>query len=136
MTETGTSTLGLRRILVTTGAAVVAAVVANLVLWLIGLALGGSFEVSDGAGGTETVAPGGVLVMTILPLTVGLLVAGLMAPKVPAVIRPAQIIGSIAALGTIAMTVTAGFDTVSTVLLSLMHVVLVPVLVYALERMR
>lgn len=105
-------------------------------LWLIGLALGGSFEVSDGAGGTETVAPGGVLVMTIFPLTIGLLVAGLIALKVPAIIRPAQIIGSIAALGTIAMTVTAGFDTVSTVLLSLMHVVLVPVLVYALERMR
>lgn len=134
--ETTDSTLTVRRIGLITATAVGTALAANLLLWVIGLLLGGSFEAPDGSGGTESVAPGGAIILTIVPLTLGLLIAGLIARKAPAVIRIAQVIGSLAALGTIAMTVAAGFDTVSTVTLSLMHVVLVPVLVYALERMR
>lgn len=138
MTEAQAPTTGLtvRRIGIITATAVGSALITNVLLWLVGLLLGGTFEAPDGSGGTDSAAPGGVIVMTVLPLAVGLLVAGLIATRWSPVIRVAQVIGSIAALGTIFATVAAGFDTVSMVMLSLMHVVLVPVLVYALERMR
>ncbi|MFE1594396.1 DUF6069 family protein [Nocardia sp. NPDC058705] len=116
------------------GAAVVAVVV-NLIIWAIGAAAGGSFEVTM-EGKTESVAPGGVILMSTVPVLIGLTVAVLVSYLWTGVLRTAAVVGSVLALGTIVMTVDADFDTASTIALSLMHVALVPVLVIALEGVR
>ncbi|SNT35326.1 DUF6069 family protein [Rhodococcoides kyotonense] len=111
---------------------VIVALVLNLVLWLVGLAAGGSFELTDG-GQSMSVAPGGVVILTLVPMVVGMGVAALISLRWLGVVRVAQVVGVIAPLGTIAMTVSADFDTVSTVTLALMHVVIAAVVFVGLE---
>ncbi|NGP08649.1 hypothetical protein G6038_24875 [Rhodococcus sp. 14C212] len=114
---------------------VVVALVANVALWLVGLAAGGSFEVTNG-GTVESAAPGGVLVMTVVPLTVGMGLAALLSLRWFGIVRVAEVVGAVAALGTIASTIVADFDTPSTITLALMHVVIALVVVGGLEAMR
>lgn len=114
---------------------VLAALAVNLVLWLIGLGAGGSFELTEG-GETMAVAPGGVVTLTVVPMVVGLGLAALISLRWLGVIRLAQIVGVIAPLATIAMTVAADLDTVSTVTLALMHVVIAIVVFVGLEALR
>ena len=85
------------------------ALVANLILWLIGLASGGSFEMTD-QGKVASVAPGGVITLTVVPLLVGLSLAMLISLKWEPIIRIAQVVGAVFALGTIALTIAADFD--------------------------
>lgn len=66
-----------------------AALVGNLVLWLVGLAAGGSFELTD-AGETMAVAPGGVVTLTVVPVVVGMGLAALISLRCLAVIRIAS----------------------------------------------
>ncbi|WP_336086411.1 DUF6069 family protein [Nocardia sp. SSK8] len=114
---------------------VVAAVVLNLIVWGIGAAAGGSFLVTDGDTVTD-VAPGGVVIMSAVPLLIGLTAAVLVSHLWTGVLRVAEVVGSVLSVATIALTVAADFDTASTVALSVMHVVLVPVIVVALEGVR
>ena len=116
-------------------AAVVVALVTNLVLWAVGLAAGGSFEHTD-AGRTVGSAPGGVVLMTVLPLTVGLALAAVLTLWWNGFARIAQVVGALLPLATIQGTITADFDTPSTVALVLMHVVIAVVVVVALDMLR
>lgn len=120
---------------VVVAAAVAGALVVNLVLWLIGLAAGGSFEHTD-AGATVSAAPGGVILMTVVPLGVGLTVAVLLGMWWRGFVRIAQVVGALLPLATITGTLSADFDTASTVTLTLMHVVIAAVAVVALEKVR
>src|SRR3546814_18127868 len=52
------------------GVGVVAAVAFNTAIWAVGALAGGSFELTDG-GKVPTVAPGGVLGFTAVPLLLG-----------------------------------------------------------------
>ncbi|WP_280402138.1 DUF6069 family protein [Nocardia carnea] len=115
--------------------AIAAALLANLVVWLIGAAAGGTFEMTD-AGQVKSVAPGGIIVMTVVPMLIGLGAAVLLSYKWIGVLRPAAVIGSVIAVATIAMTVSADFDTASTIALSVTHLTLVPALVVATEGLR
>jgi len=115
--------------------AVVAGVVINVVLWLIGVALGGSFELTEN-GETFGVAPGGVLFLSTAPMAIGMTLAALISYKWIGVLRVAAVIGSLLTLGTLARTWASDFDTPSMIALTLMHVVLVPVLVFATEGLR
>ncbi|WP_067862739.1 DUF6069 family protein [Nocardia shimofusensis] len=115
--------------------AIGAALVANLVVWLIGAAAGGTFEMTD-AGRVQSVAPGGIIVMTVVPMLIGLGAAVLLFYKWIGVLRVAAVIGSALAVATIGMTVSADFDTVSTIALSITHLTLVPALVVATEGLR
>ena len=74
--------------------------------------------------------------MTVVPLLVGLSVAMLITLKWEPIIRIAQIVGAVVALGTIALTIAADFDAASTVMLALMHVVVAAGVVVALEAVR
>ena len=116
------------------GAAAVA-VVLNLIVWAIGAAAGGSFIMTD-QGKASSVAPGGVIMMSAVPLLIGLTVAVLVSYKWTGVLRIAAVVGSVLSLATIALTVSTDFDTASTIALSVMHVVLVPIMVIALEGVR
>lgn len=111
------------------------ALLANLVVWLIGAAAGGTFEVTD-AGQVQSVAPGGIVIMTVVPMLIGLGAAVLLSYKWVGVLRLAAVIGSLIAVATIAMTVSADFDTASTIALSITHLTLVPALVVAAEGLR
>ncbi|NKY35678.1 hypothetical protein HGA13_21760 [Nocardia speluncae] len=115
--------------------AIGAALLANLVVWLIGAAAGGTFEMVD-AGQVQSVAPGGIVMMTVVPMLIGLGAAVLLSYKWVGVLRLAAVIGSVIAVATIAMTVSAGFDTASTIALSITHLTLVPALVIATEGVR
>nr|WP_296773922.1 DUF6069 family protein [Rhodococcus sp. (in: high G+C Gram-positive bacteria)] len=110
------------------------ALVVNLVLWLIGLAAGATFELTD-AGTTMAVAPGGVVMLTVVPMMVGMGIAALVSLRWLPIVRIAQVIGFVAPLATIAMTVAADFDAASTAALSLMHVVIAVVVPAGLEAM-
>ncbi|WP_343930606.1 DUF6069 family protein [Tsukamurella strandjordii] len=131
-TTSAAPTLRLTRTTVVVGA-VAASLLANLVLWLVGLAAGGDFTMTDPEGVRASVAPGGVILMTVAPLAVGMTAAVLLSLLWAPVLRVAEVIGAAAALGTIAGTLSADFDGPSTVTLSLMHVVIAVVLVAALE---
>ncbi|WP_072804986.1 DUF6069 family protein [Rhodococcoides yunnanense] len=113
----------------------VAALVGNLVLWLIGLVADASFELTDGDT-TMAVAPGGVVTLTVIPVLLGTAIAAVVSRWWLPVIRIAQVVGILAPLGTIALTLAADFDTPSTVTLSLMHVVIAVVVPLGLESMR
>ncbi|MFI5721039.1 DUF6069 family protein [Nocardia sp. NPDC051750] len=115
--------------------AIAAAVLANLVVWLIGMAAGGTFEMTD-AGQVQSVAPGGIIMLTVVPMLIGLGAAVLLSYKWIGVLRVAAVIGSVLAVATIAMTVGADFDTASTIALSITHLTLVPALVVATEGLR
>lgn len=115
--------------------AIGAALLANIVVWLIGAAAGGTFETTN-AGQVQSVAPGGIIMLTVIPMLIGLGAAVLLSYKWIGVLRLAAVIGSVIAVATIAMTVTAGFDTASTVALSVTHLTLVPALVIATEGLR
>ena len=88
---------------------------------------------TDEAGIRASVAPGGVVLMTVAPLAVGMTAAVLLSKLWAPILRVAAVIGAAASLGTIAGTLAADFDGPSTVMLSLMHVVIAVVLVVALE---
>ncbi|MFG1768422.1 DUF6069 family protein [Nocardia salmonicida] len=135
VTATSTYTVpALNRPVAVLGAAAVA-VVLNLIVWAIGAAAGGSFIMTD-QGKASSVAPGGVIMMSAVPLLIGLTVAVLVSYKWTGVLRIAAVVGSVLSLATIALTVSTDFDTASTIALSVMHVVLVPIMVIALEGVR
>ncbi|WP_069162148.1 DUF6069 family protein [Nocardia altamirensis] len=114
---------------------VIVAVVVNLIVWLLGEAAGGSFEVVD-KGVTTYVGGGGVVFSSAVPLLVGMTLAALISYVWVGVLRVAQIVGSVLAVATIGLTLAAAFDTATTVALSVMHIVLAPVLVVGLEALR
>ncbi len=88
-------------------------------------------------GKMASVAPGGgVITLTVVPLLVGLSLAMLISLKWEPIIRIAQVVGAVFALGTIALTIAADFDAASTVTLALMHVVVAASVVVALEAVR
>ncbi|MGW0182758.1 DUF6069 family protein [Nocardia sp. NPDC003345] len=115
--------------------AIGAALLANIIVWLIGAAAGGTFEMTD-SGRVQSVAPGGIIMLTVVPMLIGLGAAVLLSYKWVGVLRIAAGIGSVLAVATIAMTVAADFDTPSTIALSITHLTLVPALVVATEGLR
>lgn len=116
-------------------ATVAGAVAVNLVIWAIGELAGGSFEfTADGT--VESAAPGGVVFLTAVPLAAGMIVTAIAARWWSSVVTVAQVVGSLLAVATIALTVTADFDAESTVALSVMHLALVPFLVIGLGSLR
>ncbi|WP_107654019.1 DUF6069 family protein [Nocardia suismassiliense] len=116
------------------GSAVVAVAV-NLVVWLIGKAAGGSFEVVD-KGVTTYIGGGTVIMSSAVPLLIGMTLAALLSYRWVGVLRVAQVVGSVLAVATIGLTVSAGLDAATTVALSVMHLVLAPVIIVGLEALR
>ncbi len=116
-------------------ATVLLALVVNIVLWLVGLAAGGSFEHTD-AGTLKSAAPGGVVLMSVVPLAAGLSIAALLGLWWGGFLRVAQVVGGLLPLATIQGTVVADFDAASTAALAAMHVVIAVLAVAGLEVLR
>lgn len=117
------------------GITIAAALLVNLALWILGDLAGGDFITVDD-GETNDAAPGGVIIMTVVPLLIGLATAAGLAFAWRPILPIATAIGGVAALATIGLTTSANFDTASTVSLSAMHVVIAAAIVGALEALR
>ncbi|GAA3909684.1 DUF6069 family protein [Actinoplanes auranticolor] len=121
-----------RRLLVI-AAAVGAAVLANLILYGIGRAAGGTFRFTSPSGPAEV---DGVTVaaFSALPLLAGLVAVALLSRFGAWVVRTALIAGPVLAVATIvAMTLPTDLDTTSKVTLTLCHLVLVPIIIVAVR---
>jgi hypothetical protein len=118
------------------GAAVAVAVLANLALYALGRLLGGSYRFTTAAGPAEVDAAT-VAGFTVAPLLAGLVLAALLGRRWPWVHAVALVVAPALALVTIlVMTLPADLDPVSTAALASCHVVLAPVAVLALRRLR
>lgn len=116
--------------------AVVTAVAVNLVLYAIGRLAGGTFRFTA-AGATAEVDGVTVAGFTAIPLTLALLLAAIVVPRWPMLLRVGLVVAPVLELGSIlAMTLPADFDAISKITLALCHVTLVPVSVLALLAMR
>lgn len=139
MTATVAATVPARRTLPAAAivtSAVMLALVVNLVVYAVGRQLGGSYRFTSAAGPAEVDALT-VGAFTVLPLLVGLTVAALVGRRWPAVLSVALVVAPALALVTIlVMTVPADLDRVSTLALASCHVVLAPVAIVALLRLR
>lgn len=116
-------------------ASVAVSVAVNLVVWLLGVAAGGSFETVDN-GVTTQIGADTVIASAAVPLFTGMTLAALISYRWAGVLRVAQIVGGVLAVATIGLTVAAALDTTTTITLSVMHLVLAPVLIVGLEAMR
>ena len=115
-------------------AAALVAVVANLTVYGVGRAAGGSFEFTSAAGRPSEVDALTVAGFTAVPLLLGLAAVALLRRFGSWVTRGALVVAPVLALGTIAvMTLPADFDTTSTVALALCHAILVPIVVPAIR---
>ena len=114
-------------------AAVLTAVVVNLVLYALGRAAGGSFRFTSGGAPAEVDAVT-VAGFSAVPLLLGLTAVALLAPRFGWVRTAALVAGPVLAVGTVLlMTLPADLDAISTVTLALCHLSLVPILVLAVR---
>ncbi len=117
-------------------AAVVAAVVVNLVVFAVGRAAGGSFTFTR-SGTPATVDAATVAGFSAVPLLLGLVLVALLARRWPLVARVALVVAPVLAVVTIGlMTLPVDLDTVSTVTLALCHLTLAPISVLAIRALR
>ncbi len=117
-------------------AAVLVAAASNVLLFLAGRALGAgyAFTAATGPARVDVVT---LLAFSTLPLAAGLTVVALVRRWWAGAVTIALVVAPVLELGTIlVMTLPTDLDTVSTVVLALCHVVLVPVTVVALLALR
>ncbi|GAA2999564.1 DUF6069 family protein [Streptosporangium longisporum] len=124
-----------------TVAAVVAATVAvataaNLVVYALGRAAGGTFRFTASGRAAEVDALT-VAGFTVLPLLLGMTLVAVLSRRLRWIVPAALVVAPLLALVTVpVMTLPADLDTVSTVTLALCHVVLAPVAVAGLLAIR
>ncbi|WP_380167788.1 DUF6069 family protein [Jannaschia sp. R86511] len=120
---------------VVVAAAVAVAVVANLVLYAVGRAAGGSFEFTAAEQLTEV---GAVTVagFSAVPLGVGLVVVALLARHRWVTTTAAVVAPLLAVVTIVVMTVPADLDTVSTLTLAGCHLTLAPISFLAVRALR
>jgi hypothetical protein len=100
--------------------AVLGGAVVNAGIFLAFRAAGGTFE------NTRTPQPvsvPAVLLLTVVPMLIGLTATALVARRWPGLVTVGQVAGPALALLTIAVPAASGFDTLSLTALALMHVV-------------
>jgi hypothetical protein len=113
-------------------AGTVAATVVNLLILLVGRALGASFELLDGAS-VHAVTVGGVISSSVVPLVAGTVVAALLGLWWPGFVRLAQVVGGGLALLSVAGPMMAVGGTGTRLALAAMHVVVAVAVVLTLE---
>jgi hypothetical protein len=99
-------------------ASILGAAIVNVALFLIFQAAGATYENTAGM----PVGVINVLIMTLVPLLVGLGILALVSRRRPGLIKIGKWTGIALALLTIAMTAATGFDTPGFIALALMHV--------------
>jgi Family of unknown function (DUF6069) len=122
--------------IITVVATVAAALFLNLVIYGLGRAAGGDFRFTASGQPAEVDALT-VAGFTVLPLLVGMTAVAVLTRIWPWVVPAALVVAPATALGTIlVMTIPADFDDTSKITLALCHVMLVPVTVAGVLRLR
>lgn len=117
-------------------AAVVGAVVCNLLVYGVGRLAGGDFAFTR-AGSTVDVDAVTVAGFSAVPLGLGLIVVALLARRLFWIARVAIVVAPVLAIATIAiMTIPVDSDTVSPMTLATCHLTLVPISIVAIRRLR
>lgn len=114
---------------------VVAALLVNTVIFLIGSWTGGTYLFTSG-GVTQTTGISSVALYTGVPLLLGMALAAVMSHRWPGVLRLAEVTASVLTLATVAATVSVHWDRPSLIALIAMHLALVPISIAGLEHLR
>lgn len=114
---------------------VVAALLVNTVIFLIGSRTGGRYLFTSG-GVTQTTGISSVALYTGVPLLLGMALAAVMSHRWPGVLRLAEVTASVLTLATVAATVSVRWDRPSLIALTAMHIALVPISIAGLEHLR
>ena len=114
---------------------VVAAVVVNLLVLAVGSAVGGELMLVDG-GKEHHIVAGGVLFMSVVPYTVGFVLAVLLSYAWTGFLRVAQVVGGAAGFVSALGPLTADADLTTRLSLATMHAVLGVVVIVSLELVR
>lgn len=116
--------------------AIALATATNLALYVLGRSLGGDFTFTK-SGQVNHVDAATVAVFTILPLGTGLVLVGLLGPRLRWVAPVARVVAPMLAVITIGlMTLPVDLDLVSTAILATCHLTLVPVSIWAVNRLQ
>lgn len=116
-------------------AGVLAATVANLVVYAIARGAGASFEFVDGDT-QETINAAAVLMLTVVPMVVGFVLAVLVSLRWLWALRVGAVVGAVLALLTIALPFAVDADGGTQAALSVMHVMVAAGIVLAFEAYR
>jgi hypothetical protein len=116
-------------------APVVAVAATNLAIYLLGRLGGAAFTYTQN-GTTMHVDAASVLIMSSIPLALGLAVVAVVSPRWRPIVTIAKVVAPTLAIATIAgMTIPAGFDRPSAMLLAVMHLVVIPGALWAITRL-
>lgn len=117
-------------------AAVVAAVVVNLLVYAVGRLAGGEFTFTR-EGSSTRVDPVTVAGFSAVPLGVGLLLVAALVGRFPWIATVASVVAPVLAVVTVfVMTIPVDLDAMSTVTLAACHLLLVPISLLAIRRLR
>lgn len=117
-------------------AATVTAVFVNLLVYAVGRIVGGDFTFTS-SDGVVQVDAATVAGFSAVPLGLGLTLVALLVRRLPWIARVALVVAPLLAMATIlVMTIPVDLDPVSTVALATCHVVLVPISIVAIQRLR
>ncbi|MDK1327639.1 DUF6069 family protein [Arthrobacter sp. zg-Y1143] len=108
---------------------IVGAAALNLVLFYVFRSAGAEYANASGM----VVGAANVLIMSVVPLLIGLVAVVLLSRRWPSLLRIGRWAGAALALLTIGMTAAAGFDTLGFTGLALMHVVVAAGVLVALR---
>lgn len=134
--DSTTARAGITSRAVVVPAAVVAAVVINLLVFAAGRLAGGGFAFTQ-AGSTVKVDAVTVAGFSAIPLGLGLIVVALLVRRLVWIGRVAIVVAPVLTVGTIGiMTIPVDLDTISTVTLATCHLTLVPISIAAIRRLR
>ncbi|MBE3000628.1 hypothetical protein IDM40_18255 [Nocardiopsis sp. HNM0947] len=114
----------------------VAATVLNLLVWGTAQVSGASLVLVEAGEPDYVVQAGSVASSSIVPMVLGIVLASVIARWWPGVIRLAQVLGALLAVGTLWSVFTYGADAVTITSLTLMHLISGAVVVLALEGLR
>lgn len=116
-------------------AGAVVATVLNLLIWGVSQIAGVSLAVLE-SGEEQAVQIGAVAFSSMVPMVAGIVLASVIARWWPGVIRLAQVLGFLFAMGTIGGAFAFAANTATVTVLTLMHLVSGVVVVLALEALR
>lgn len=114
----------------------VTATVLNLLVWGAAQASGATLALVEPGAPDYVVQAGSVATSSIVPMVLGIVLASVIAHWWPGVIRLAQVLGALMAVGTLWSVFTYGADAATVTALTLMHLISGTVVVLALEGLR
>lgn len=113
-----------------------AAAVLNLLVWGVAQVSGATLALVEPGEADYVIQAGSVVFSSVVPMVLGIVLAAVIAHWWPGVIRLAQVLGALMAVGTLWSVFAYGADAATITSLTLMHLTSGTVVVLALEGLR